>query len=311
MIAMMFSAIRIRLTYANVVVTLALVFAMSGGAYAVSGGDSHASGPLSANAAKKKSKAKAPARGPAGPKGATGAAGPAGPAGPAGAAGAKGENGAAGSNGANGTDGTDGENGKGVKTSTFAAGATEPAGANCEEAGGTSVEVEGSGAKHFVCNGKEGAKGPEGNIQATLPSGKTETGVWQFQAPTNGRTIIAISFSIPLAGEGLPEGRAHFVSKEDTENEVEVPGCGKATREDRTHPTAEKGNLCIYATSLEDAEIGEEAEEKWGFANPCGCSFTSVGAAGEMLRFTVGSVKGTSTGETGGEGSGTWAVTAE
>jgi Collagen triple helix repeat (20 copies) len=107
---MMFSAIRRRLTYANVAMTLALVFAMTGGAYAASHylitstkqispkvlkslkgnagahGAQGAAGPAGAN-------------GPAGPGGAQGPAGPGGPQGPKGEAGAKGEPGTNGTTG--------------------------------------------------------------------------------------------------------------------------------------------------------------------------------------------------------------------
>lgn len=99
----MLSNIRRRFTYANVAMTLALVFAMSGGAYAASKYLITSTKQISP----KVLKALASKHGPAGPAGA------AGPAGPAGLAGAKGEAGAAGKEGApgkgqNGEPGTSG-----------------------------------------------------------------------------------------------------------------------------------------------------------------------------------------------------------
>lgn len=77
------NSIRRRLSYANIVATLALLFAMSGGALAASHYLITSTKQISPKVLKK-------LKGNAGPKGATGAAGPAGPAGAAGAAGANG-----------------------------------------------------------------------------------------------------------------------------------------------------------------------------------------------------------------------------
>jgi hypothetical protein len=113
--------LRKRLTYANVAMTLALVFAMSGGAYAA--------GKYLITSTKQISpKVLASLKGKAGPAGANGAAGPAGSAGPAGPQGPKGETGAVGTNGTNGEPGKEGKEGKpGVihPGETLAAKATE------------------------------------------------------------------------------------------------------------------------------------------------------------------------------------------
>lgn len=79
----MLSKIRSRLTYANVAATLALVFAMSGGAMAASHYIITSKSQIKPSVLKslKGKQGKAGARGPAGAGGATGAAGPAGPAG--------------------------------------------------------------------------------------------------------------------------------------------------------------------------------------------------------------------------------------
>lgn len=98
----MFAAIRRRLTYANVVMTLALVFAMSGGAYAAK----HYLITSTKQISPKVLKALA------GKAGASGAPGPAGSQGPAGPAGAKGEAGPAGAQGSQGSQGPQGPAGK-------------------------------------------------------------------------------------------------------------------------------------------------------------------------------------------------------
>jgi hypothetical protein len=158
-------------------------------------------------------------RGPRGPKGATGPAGPQGPAGPAGA---KGD---AGANGANG-----------------AAGATGPTGPT-----GT------AGAK-----GATGATGPTGQsgFTETLPSGKTETGVWADSDNfTSEEIMIPISFPIPLAAPA--EEKAFFLNKEETKKveETEETGAGECAGTVQ-HPTAPEGELCVY--TLEEANQNME-----------------------------------------------------
>jgi hypothetical protein len=105
----MFSTIRKRLhvSPATAIATLALVFAMSGGAFA-------ASKYLITSTKQINPKVLKALKGKAGANGAqglAGAAGPAGPQGPGGAAGAKGEAGAPGAKGENGAPGAKGENG--------------------------------------------------------------------------------------------------------------------------------------------------------------------------------------------------------
>jgi hypothetical protein len=159
----MLSAIRKRFTYANVAMTLALVFAMTGGAYAASKYLITSTKQISPKVLKSL-------------KGANGKNGAAGPAGPAGAAGA-------GTAGAQGTQGAQGPQG--------------PAGANGEKgAPGTNGGVGPTGA-----TGAQGATG-EINTAGPLPSGKTETGAWAttpFSATAGEAAIDTISFAIPLA----------------------------------------------------------------------------------------------------------------
>src|ERR1700735_4554795 len=115
---MMFSSIRKYLNPTTAVAFVALIFAMTGGAFAMNTSGSNArtgardaqlapSGSPLATAAKgkAKSKTKAGPRGPAGPVGKTGATGPAGATGPTGATGPGGPQGPQGPAGANGTNG--------------------------------------------------------------------------------------------------------------------------------------------------------------------------------------------------------------
>ncbi|MGA9286638.1 MAG: hypothetical protein WBV85_14475 [Solirubrobacteraceae bacterium] len=108
----MFRSVRSHMTYANVVATLAMVFAMTGGAYA-------ASKYLITSRKQIKPSVLASLKGKAGANGAPGATGPAGPTGPAGSAGsagAKGEIGAVGPAGPTGPQGPEGKAGKSGQT---------------------------------------------------------------------------------------------------------------------------------------------------------------------------------------------------
>jgi collagen triple helix repeat protein len=120
----MFSVLRRRMSYANVVATLALVFAMSGGALA-------ASKFLITSTKQIKPSVLAQLKGKAGKNGAVGAqgpaglAGPAGPAGPQGPAGANGKDGAPGPEGKEGKQGLPGKDGTTGFTKVLPKGATE------------------------------------------------------------------------------------------------------------------------------------------------------------------------------------------
>jgi hypothetical protein len=231
----MFSALRQRMHVnpATVIALLALMFAMTGGAFAVSShnGGSHnggngstpgkatasvTHGAIQAVAAKAKPKTKTGPRGPAGPRGATGAtgaqgpAGPAGTQGPAGPAGAKGETGEPGAKGENGAPGT---------------------------------------------NGKEGSPWTAGG---TLPSGKTLVGDWTLVGAVSGVAVLAtgVSFGIPLATAPAPhyittEGKERFYNAEPGHEKIEEraqPECPGSVAE----PEAKPGNLCVYASKEED-----------------------------------------------------------
>ncbi len=218
----MFSSVRRRVTYANVVVTVALVFAMSGGAYAASKYLITSTKQISPKVLKAlQGKAgKAGANGANGAPGAPGPVGPAGPQGPAGAAGAKGENGAAG-------------------TSVTSAESKAKIGP-CKEGGSEFKAVSGT---TYACNGEKGKEGTFGG--STLPEGKTLTGVvaasgyGEAKYPTSPGVGIAdtgVAFALPLAT--VPD--IHTVY--EGEKLAECPGSAET-------PAAEPGNLCVFITA--------------------------------------------------------------
>jgi hypothetical protein len=169
----MFAKIRKRFTYTNIAMTIALIFAMSGGAYAA--------GKYVISSTKQISpKVLASLKGKPGTNGAQGPAGPAGPQGPVGAAGAKGETGTAGQNGTPGEKGSQGEKGT-AGTNGF---------------NGT------NGAKGPA--GPEGPTGPTGSPWTPnneLPSGATETGTWGGRPAQSQFAIATINFPVALAAE--------------------------------------------------------------------------------------------------------------
>ena len=260
----MFSMIRKRLTYANVIVTLALVFAMTGGAYA-------AKKYLITSTAQISPKVLKSLQGKTGPVGPAGAAGAGfqGPQGPAGPAGAKGETGPAGTKGTNGANGANGTTGAtGPKGTTGSSGVT----------------------------GSTGATGQTGFTE-TLPSGKTETGVWALRSTANAEgeiRVTALSFPIPLKAL---IGRVIIIKPKETPNPEECTGSV-------SKPEAQPDNLCIFE--------GEAFIHKGGLStpfalNPSGSS-ANTETSGVELAFET--LKPTTPGEEV-SAEGTFAVTAE
>jgi hypothetical protein len=225
-----------------VVAIIALVFALGGGAWALSS---------STSAGKQKakiSKAKRHARGIRGPQG------PAGPEGPEGPAGVNGKNGTNGQAGANGTNGTPGKS---------VVSGEEPAGANCAE-GGYWFEIQGTGNKQYVCNGGGGSGGSGGG---TLPVGQTVTGNWSFSVPkggeedTPGGIKAFVSISYPLQAEfdfgGASErwiGRDEWLEPGEEYDTEHCPGTA-------LNPEAAPGFLCFYASQMQNA--GEGPRRRW------------------------------------------------
>jgi hypothetical protein len=287
----MFSAIRKHLSYANVAATMALVFALTGGAVAAtshSGGGSTGSKasasvtPVATVAKAKKKAAPRSTRGPAGPKGATGAAGAtgatgaAGPTGPAGAAGAAG----AGTPGAQGVQGEKGTNGESVTNTKIAVGDE----AKCKGLGGSEFTV--GATKTTACNGEKGAIHPK----ETLPPEASEYGVVAFVAIAGPRVgfTAPISFPIPLKAE-LPGTGVHVI-------EFGTKDAGKCEGT-LAAPTAEPGNLCVYLR-----EGSRFAPSELEIASPA----TEVAGAGT----TGAELAGVNGNETAAADHGTWAVTA-
>ena len=168
-----------------------------------------------------------------------------------------------------------------------------------------------------MCNGKSGTTG----FTATLPEEKTETGTWSVGgSPGQGfyRVTVA-SFAIPLATglrgdmtgtgpHGEPEevegtGDAHFISiggKEILEGKERT---STACTGNAAEPTAAPGNLCVYATQMENLALYSEAIKTAG-ALPQAAEPMSVGSTGATALF------GVSDATEPVDATGTWAVTA-
>jgi hypothetical protein len=313
----MLSAIRKQLNPATVMAFVALVFAMTGGAFAVtghgggSGSGSHATLTATVAKAKKKDKSapvgKPGPRGPAGPAGTAGSQGPAGPAGAQGPAGGKGENGTA------GTNGTAGANGASVTSAPLGVGDE-----HCK-AGGS--EFSSASGPSYACNGKEGKEGKEGSpwtVGGTLPPEKTETGSWAIGVTPFGvssaRVLVPLSFPIPLKerlnGEGCEEERAtrtkpchvHFINEGGEEVDIFHGGAiaGAATEcgtpiGTAAEPKASPGNLCVY--------MAHNTGDAGGGIDEPGSTRAEPGAS------TTGAVLKIAVNEEGSEAWGTWAVT--
>jgi hypothetical protein len=216
----MLKKVRKRFTYANLAATLALVFAMSGGAYA-------ANHYLISSTKQISPKVLKALKGASGAKGANGVNGIPGPTGPAGSAGPGGPQ------GSQGPQGPAGGSGQSVTSTALAKGS-----AGCKEGGSEFTSASG---KTTACNGKEGATGKEGSpwtAGGTLPKGSTETGAWVIESTATKKEefrATAISFSIPLEKEppNFAFGGAGKPTPEHCSGNVEKPG-------------AESGYLCIF-----------------------------------------------------------------
>jgi hypothetical protein len=227
----MFRALRnrIHVSPATAIATVALVFAMTGGAYAASKYLITSTKQISPKVLKSlKGKP-----GPAGANGANGAGGPAGPTGPAGGTGA------AGTNGTNGTNGEPGKPGESVTSKEKAIGQI----GKCA-VGGSEFTVGGKAT--YACNGTPGAIHPG----ETLPPGASETGVWDMPTrftppPPSGEEVvfIPISFPIPLKA-ALDAAHVHFI-----ELFGGTPPAGCKGNSENLPLEAEPGNLCIWGVT--------------------------------------------------------------
>jgi hypothetical protein len=242
----MFSAIRRRLTYANVGMTVVLVFAMSGGALAASKFVITSTKQIKPSVLKQLS-------------GKAGAPGPAGPTGPAGAPGA-------GTPGPQGPVGSNGANGESVTSA-----ALKPKEGGCTE-GGSKFTV--GGKETTACNGAKGAAGAPGAIHPgeKLPTGASETGTWATVSLQDGGFalgLVSMSFTVPLA-TSLEESHIHYIPAElwegilgggsgefcNGQSGSELTACEKAAEEIKkecpgteAEPQAKAGSLCVYVKS--------------------------------------------------------------
>ena len=206
---------------AMVISIIALVLALTGGAYALTGKDK-----------KEVKKIATPiAKSFAGKDGATGATGP---TGAQGAAGAKGDNGAQGTQGIQGIQGIPGDDGDSPEI--VAEGATV-----CEPDGGVIYEVPGSGEEAELCNGADGKEGSPWTAGGTLPPGAMLTGSWAVTG--EGNLPAALSFPIPLAAKIL----AANIYVPNKANFSTVCGTGAGGAGGTTNnPKAPPGRLCIF-----------------------------------------------------------------
>jgi hypothetical protein len=269
----MFSRIGGRLTYTKVAVTFALVFAMSGGAFAA--------GKYLITSTKQIK--------PSVLKQLKGKTGPAGKEGPGGREGAKGANGINGANGEKGVPGTNGVNGNPGVNGKSVIGESESAGtANCGGVGGSSFHEEGSATKRYACNGKEGSPWTAGG---TLPIGATEKGGWGGIA--SGFTMASISFTIPLAAAPTP----HYVTVAQQSGHTVPAECKSgATEGSAANPLAASSNLCVYETT----SVGTSGTPTIFSPDDAGTVGGHAGKTGALILVTGGSVV---------EAYGTWAVT--
>lgn len=213
--------LRGKLTYANVMATIAVFIALGGASYAATQLPANSVGTKQLkNAAvtpqKLSTASKAALTGGPGPAGPQGPQGVAGAQGPAGQKGSTGDTGVQGEPGLKGDKGEPGTDGKSVVLGT-------PTGGECD-AGGVTVEVEGSATKKAVCNG---APAPE-----MLGSGKSESGTWWV----SGAGVIGDAITFAPLLPSPPEG-AEFLKVGQTN--TNCPSFGEATA----------GHLCVYANS--------------------------------------------------------------
>jgi hypothetical protein len=272
----MFSAIRKRATYANVAMTLALVFAMTGGAYAAKKYLITSTKQISPSVLKQ-------LKGANGPAGAAGAQGAQGPQGPAGANGKDGLPGAEGKQGKQGQQGEPGKEGpEGPEGSPWTAGGTLPSKAS--ETGTWSTGAYTAAA---------------GNIEVAI----------SFPIP------LASELTAPTFEHSSFANEVHYVFLNGTNEPKEVNVNWTALEFEETtptqclgtvrEPTAEPGNLCVYV-SREHA-----IEGAGGLGGPSSDqSFEIPGGGGEVGAAKAGAIIKLDATGSSAFADGTWAVTA-
>jgi hypothetical protein len=161
-------------------------------------------------------------------------------------------------------------------------------------AGGQGVAGQAGGAGAAGPAGATGAAGgvgPAGPLLTVLPSGRTETGVYEIdsRAPdTTGTAVASASISFPIALATAPS--THFVLL-GTVAPAQCPGSAGT-------PSATAGNLCIYEASFGNTNGAPTIyDPRTGLA-------TQAGTLGAGVELFAGSSAGNFFSD------GTWAVTA-
>lgn len=253
-----------------VIAIIALVAAMTGGAFAALSSSDKRFVKKEAKKFSKKFSKQFATPGPAGPQGLPGAPG------------AQGLPGAPGKDGADGDDGAPGADGASVEVADEATGT-----ANCSGLGGASVQVEGQPAtQQFVCNGETG-------FTKTLPVGETETGVWgvvQTDKEKEEQAYAVGSYNIPLA-KTVTRNYINSAGEAKVGSAANCPGTF-------TEPKANPGHLCVYTSPTIAVNLGAFFAFQGGLASAGNHKY------GWVLKLIF--VPGTEA----GAALGTWAVTA-
>jgi hypothetical protein len=233
--------IRDRLGTAGFVISIiALIAALGGGAYAATGALTGTQKKEVKKIAQIEAK-KLATPGPAGPPGSAGATGAGGAKGDTGLAGPQGPPGPEGPKGSEGPPGPKGTVGTSVTNIPIPDNESNP---NCPN-GGAQFRV-GTGEPTFACNGEAGTGGG-GSFPETLPSGRTELGVWQVVGEAgstlgegvNKHSVAMIGYQLPLATAAAKVIVLEPAKPPTAEEKEKCPGTA-------LKPKALPGVLCLY-----------------------------------------------------------------
>ncbi len=158
--------------------------------------------------------------------------------------------------------------------------------------GGTKVEVEGNAAsKNYVCNGRRLALGRWRHAARR----KTETGTWSVLIGTTGNGLGDVSFPIPLGAEIPPANVRKVLAGGSVPAECND---GAGSPPSVANPEADPGYLCVFVKGF---LAGGSVKYIWNPETTSASTDTGAGTTGALLI-------GTSSSEDAGTG--TFAVTA-